>query len=56
MGYKEIQILKDLANNDPQNKHNVVRLLDSFEDREHLCLGEYINSKCKIYFLQYSNR
>eukprot|EP01114_Cavostelium_apophysatum_P013047 TRINITY_DN3077_c0_g1_i2.p1 TRINITY_DN3077_c0_g1~~TRINITY_DN3077_c0_g1_i2.p1 ORF type:complete len:702 (+),score=197.94 TRINITY_DN3077_c0_g1_i2:235-2340(+) len=37
-GLKEIQILKDLAAADPQNKYNIVRLLDSFEGRDHLCL------------------
>lgn len=38
MGLKEIQLLKELAAADPDNKYNVVRLLDHFEDREHLCV------------------
>jgi len=38
MGLKEILLLKELAATDPKNKYNVVRLLDHFEDRGHLCL------------------
>ncbi len=38
MGIKEVQILKDLAMADPNNKYNIVKLIDSFEDRDHLCI------------------
>jgi serine/threonine-protein kinase PRP4 len=37
-GRKEMKILKLLTEADPDNKYHVVRLLGSFEDRDHLCL------------------
>ena len=38
MGYKEVQLLRDLEAADPENKYHCIRLLDHFEDRDHLCL------------------
>jgi serine/threonine protein kinase len=38
MGLKEVQLLKELDAADPENKYNCIRLLDHFEDRDHLCL------------------
>ena len=38
MGLKEVALLKELEENDPENKYNCIRLLDHFEDRDHLCL------------------
>ncbi|KAG0257009.1 U4/U6 small nuclear ribonucleoprotein prp4 [Actinomortierella ambigua] len=37
-GKKELDILKRLADNDPDDKKHVVRLLGTFEHRGHLCL------------------
>ncbi|KAF9975087.1 U4/U6 small nuclear ribonucleoprotein prp4 [Actinomortierella ambigua] len=37
-GKKELDILKRLADNDPEDKKHVVRLLGTFEHRGHLCL------------------
>lgn len=38
-GFKEITILKQLAETDQQTNYNcIVKLLDHFEDRSHLCL------------------
>lgn len=37
-GVKEIDILKDLAANDPEDKRHVIRLLGSFEHKGHLCM------------------
>ncbi|KAG0227929.1 U4/U6 small nuclear ribonucleoprotein prp4 [Actinomortierella wolfii] len=37
-GKKELDILKRLADNDPNDKKHVVRMLRSFEHRGHLCL------------------
>lgn len=38
MGLREIQLLKLIATHDPEQKYNVVRLLDDFTARNHLCL------------------
>lgn len=37
-GVKEVDILKDLAANDPEDKKHVVRLLRSFDHKGHLCM------------------
>ena len=37
-GQKEMKILKKLNDSDPQDRRHVVRMLDSFEHRGHLCL------------------
>lgn len=37
-GAKEVDILKDLAANDPEDRKHVVRLLRSFEHKGHLCM------------------
>jgi len=37
-GQAEIRILKKLVGSDPENKHHCVRLLSTFEYRNHLCL------------------
>lgn len=37
-GVKEVEILKDLAANDPEDRKHVVRLLRSFEHKGHLCM------------------
>ncbi|KAK5084692.1 U4/U6 small nuclear ribonucleoprotein prp4 [Lithohypha guttulata] len=37
-GHKEVDILKDLAANDPDDRKHVVRLLRSFEHKGHLCM------------------
>jgi len=34
----ELKMLRLIANKDPKDKYSCVRLLDSFEDKEHLCL------------------
>ncbi|KAA0198481.1 Dual specificity tyrosine-phosphorylation-regulated kinase 2 [Fasciolopsis buskii] len=35
---EEIQILKQLNEQDPEDNHNIVRLLDNFKFREHVCM------------------
>ena len=37
-GIKEIDILKDLAANDPDDKKHVIRLVRSFDHKGHLCM------------------
>ena len=37
-GIKEIDILKDLALHDPEDKKHLIRLLGSFEHKGHLCM------------------
>lgn len=37
-GQKEIMILKKLNDQDPQDKRHIVRMLDQFEHRNHLCI------------------
>ena len=37
-GLKEVDILKDLAANDPDDRKHVVRLLRSFDHKGHLCM------------------
>lgn len=37
-GLKEIDILKDLAVNDPDDRKHIIRLLRSFEHKGHLCM------------------
>lgn len=37
-GMKEIEILKDLAANDPEDKKHLIRLERSFEHKGHLCM------------------
>ena len=37
MGIREIQLLKVVAAHDPDNKYNIVRLLDDFVSHNHLC-------------------
>lgn len=37
-GSKEVEILKDLAANDPEDRKHVIRLLRSFEHKGHLCM------------------
>ncbi|RMZ81891.1 hypothetical protein DV738_g2056, partial [Chaetothyriales sp. CBS 135597] len=37
-GLKEIDILRDLAANDPEDRKHVIRLLRSFEHKGHLCM------------------
>ena len=37
-GIKEIDILKDLAANDPDDRKHVIRLLRSFDHKGHLCM------------------
>jgi len=37
-GRKEVRILRTLSDADPEAKYNVIRMLTSFEDRDHLCL------------------
>lgn len=37
-GVKEVDILKDLAANDPEDKKHIVRLLRSFDHKGHLCM------------------
>lgn len=37
-GIKEIEILKDLAVNDPEDKRHIIRLERSFEHKGHLCM------------------
>lgn len=37
-GVKEVDILKDLAANDPDDKKHVIRLLRSFDHKGHLCM------------------
>ena len=37
-GIKEVDILKDLAANDPDDRKHVVRLLRSFDHKGHLCM------------------
>ena len=37
-GIKEIDILKDIAANDPDDKKHVIRLLRSFDHKGHLCM------------------
>jgi serine/threonine-protein kinase PRP4 len=37
-GIKEIEILKDLAANDPEDKKHIIRLERSFEHKGHLCM------------------
>lgn len=37
-GAKEVDILKDLAANDPDDKKHIVRLLRSFDHKGHLCM------------------
>ena len=37
-GIKEIEILKDLAANDPEDKKHIIRLDRSFEHKGHLCM------------------
>lgn len=37
-GVKEVDILKDLAANDPDDRKHVVRLLRSFDHKGHLCM------------------
>jgi serine/threonine-protein kinase PRP4 len=37
-GIKEIEILKDLAANDPDDRKHVIRLLRSFDHKGHLCM------------------
>jgi len=37
-GLKEIAILKDISEKDPQNKYNCIKLLSHFEHQGHLCL------------------
>jgi hypothetical protein len=37
-GIKEIEILKDLAANDPEDKKHLIRLERSFEHKGHLCM------------------
>lgn len=37
-GQKELDLLRKIQRADPQGRHHVVRLLDSFEHRAHLCL------------------
>lgn len=37
-GRKEMKILRTLSDADPESKCNVIQLLSSFEDRDHLCL------------------
>jgi serine/threonine-protein kinase PRP4 len=37
-GVKELDILKDIAANDPENKKHVIRMLRSFDHKGHLCM------------------
>ncbi|CAG9334225.1 unnamed protein product [Blepharisma stoltei] len=37
-GFVEVKVLKTLKQNDPQNKYNVVHMLESFIFRKHLCI------------------
>jgi serine/threonine-protein kinase PRP4 len=37
-GIKEIDILKDLASNDPEDKKHIIRLHRSFDHKGHLCM------------------
>ena len=37
-GIKEIDILKDLNNTDPEDKKHVIRMLTSFDHKSHLCM------------------
>jgi len=37
-GKKEVKILRQLRDSDPEGKWNNIQLLDDFEDRDHLCL------------------
>lgn len=37
-GIKEIDILKDIASNDPEDKKHLIRLLRSFDHKGHLCM------------------
>lgn len=37
-GIKEIDILKDIASNDPEDKKHVIRLQRSFDHKGHLCM------------------
>jgi serine/threonine-protein kinase PRP4 len=47
-GLKEIEILKSLNSNDPENNRSVVRLVRSFEHKNHLCLVfENLNSNLR---------
>lgn len=47
-GQKERQILKDLNQTDPDDKRFIVRMLDSFEYRKHLCIVfEYLHSNLR---------
>jgi len=38
MGLKEIELLKQISETDPEGKYNCVKLIHHFEDRNHLCL------------------
>jgi len=38
MGLKEIELLKQISDADPEGKYNCVKLIHHFEDRNHLCL------------------
>jgi serine/threonine-protein kinase PRP4 len=38
-GMKEIDILSDIAANDPEDRKHVIRLLRSFDHKGHLCMG-----------------
>lgn len=46
-GLKELGILKSVNENDPHNKRHVVRLLRSFEHKDHLCLV-FENLDCNL--------
>lgn len=37
-GVKEIDILKDIASNDPEDKKHIIRLYSSFDHKGHLCM------------------
>lgn len=37
-GMKEMKICKQLSDEDPDNKYNIIKMLTSFVDRDHLCL------------------
>jgi hypothetical protein len=48
-GKLELTILNKLAEGDPENRKHVIRLLRSFEYRNHLCLVRLNRLMCSAY-------